>query len=390
MIEFWMAAASLALLLVASLLWSQQRWARRPPLSRRTLQGQLYRRRRIELAAERAQDLLADDADDPLTLEHSLLADLQAADPIPPAARPRGWPLWLGLGLALLLSLTVYWLVGGHRGQAALERAEAALPMLSQRLLQQRMPASAEELATLKLGLRQRLASQPDDYRGWLLLGRLALEQQDARTALDALELAYRLSGQQPLVQLPYSQALMLSGRFQEAEALLRAWLAREPESAIGWNLLAWSALEQGAREQAMAHWQRVLALLPADAPLAVQAREALAAARQSQSAAPALLQVRLELAPGLALPAGATLMLSLQAPAGGMPVLARRLDIDRLPQTVSLSVTDAPMGVWPGGAGPWLLKAQLNGAGAGFEGQMTLSLSDNENEVMLLIDRSL
>ncbi len=397
MIELGMAVACLCLLLVGSLLWSQRSWRRQPTGSRRALHGQIYRRRLDELAAERAQDLLAEEGDERLALESSLLADLQDPEPATAALRAPAWPWWLGVGVALLLSLGVYWLVGGYRGQLALEHAETALPALSQRLLNQRQPASPEELATLKLGLRHRLASQPDDYRGWLLLGRLALEQQDAPTALESLALAYRLSGQQPLVLLPYSQALMLSGRFQQADELLRAWLADQPDSALGWNLLAWSALEQGQAEQAMDHWQRVLALLPADAPLAIQAREALATAKQSQLAMQPLLEVRVELAPGLALPADASLMLFVQAPEGGMPLLARKVGIRQLPQLITLSAADSPMGAWdPGKSGPWVLKGRLTGqandAGpeAGLEGQMALSLDEKLNKVTLVIDRSL
>ena len=132
MIEFGMAVACLCLLLVGSLLWSQRSWRRQPTGSRRALHGQIYRRRLDELAAERAQDLLAEEGDERLALESSLLADLQDPEPATAVLRAPAWPWWLGVGVALLLSLAVYWLVGGYRGQLALEHAETALPALSQ------------------------------------------------------------------------------------------------------------------------------------------------------------------------------------------------------------------------------------------------------------------
>jgi hypothetical protein len=64
-----------------------------------------------------------------------------------------------------------------------------------------------QDLLDFTLALRTRLKEEPNDYRGWLLLGRLTLDGNDPEMAREALERAYALAPQKAMVAVPYAQA---------------------------------------------------------------------------------------------------------------------------------------------------------------------------------------
>lgn len=144
---------------------------------------------------------------------------------------------------------------------------EALDPALS-RPRQQAQEAPAHtgmtDLGTLTERLRQRLEASPDDFEGWVLLGRSYKNLQNYTKAIEALETADRLSPGQPLVQVELVEAkLYASGNSQftpEMTATLEKAVATDPSQQKGMWLLGIAAAQNGDDERAL-EWLEKLRL---------------------------------------------------------------------------------------------------------------------------------
>ncbi|MCT7655279.1 c-type cytochrome biogenesis protein CcmI [Oceanimonas sp. NS1] len=179
MTVFWILSAALTVLLALVIILPLMRGRAESSESRNELNTRLYRQRLQELKQESEQGLLEDDAALQQELQKSLLDDVVGDEP---AARRGRSPLVLisALVLVVLVSYGVYWQLGAHRQVAEWQRVSAELPALSRHvLIQPDETVTDQDVRELMLALRTRLHQDGDDYRGWLLLGRLALELRD-------------------------------------------------------------------------------------------------------------------------------------------------------------------------------------------------------------------
>ncbi|MFY8133515.1 MAG: c-type cytochrome biogenesis protein CcmI/CycH [Aquimonas sp.] len=236
-------------------------------------------------------------------------------------------------------------------------------------------PTTMEEAIA---ALEDRLAAEPNDVEGWVLLGRSRRAQEDFAAAEAAMAKAYALAADNVEVQIDYAEAKALatpSRRFEgESLELLQQAYAREPSNArAGW-LLGIAAVQDGRPADAAKLWEPILAQMPADAP----ARPALARqindARQQAGLAPlpeasapatpasaaasepsgadkagARIEVRVELAEELVarLAPDAVLFVFARAPEGPRaPLAIQRLSAASLPTTL---VLDQSMGMIEG-----------------------------------------
>src|SRR5262249_41665517 len=83
---------------------------------------------------------------------------------------------------------------------------------------------------------------------------------------------ALRLEGDNSLAHFNLGQILMREKRPAEAEKHLRVYLAEDPKSGQGHNLLGLALLETGHPEEAARHFERALQLAPEVAGLSTQA----------------------------------------------------------------------------------------------------------------------
>ena len=120
--------------------------------------------------------------------------------------------------------------------------------------------------------LAGRLAKHPDDFEGWMRLGRSYLVLGEQQKAADAYARAAQLHPDDPAPLDGQATALVAgAGPMQalpaEAEAVLRRLLKLDPKNPRALWFLGLADAQAGRREAAIEKWQRLLPLLPADGP---------------------------------------------------------------------------------------------------------------------------
>ncbi|WP_116474017.1 c-type cytochrome biogenesis protein CcmI [Zobellella maritima] len=345
---FWilgaLLTAALALVVVFPLLAGRAESSQ----SRNELNTRLYRQRLRELAQDKDQGLLEDEESARLELQKSLLDDVVQEQAAP--SRRASW-LWLpAVALILAVAYGGYFQLGAHREVQAWQQASSRLGELSQRVLvEQDQTVTEQELRELVLALRTRLHREGDDYRGWLLLGRLALELRDGETARDALERAFTMADDKRMVLVPYAEALAMMGETLRAEGMLEQLLAQDPDNLEAWSVYAFMALQQDDFITAKARWQQMLSRMNEDHPRYAMVERSIAFVEQRMSAqqlAPVTgprYQVQVTTATAVPYHPGAVLFVyAVDAAGGEMPLVARRIENPGFPLTITLSNADA------------------------------------------------
>ncbi|SDD79915.1 c-type cytochrome biogenesis protein CcmI/CycH [Aquimonas voraii] len=336
---FWILAAVLGIAALAFVL--------RPLLKPPVLDEHADKRRALRAAA--AAGAIGEDE-----LHERLLAL-----PVEPAPQPT--PVGVVMAMAVLvpaLGFGLYLQVGSPE---ALDPAAQVAPPA---------PTTMEEAIA---ALEARLAAEPNDVEGWVLLGRSRRAQEDFAAAEAAMAKAYALAADNVEVQIDYAEAKALatpSRRFQgESLALLQQAYAREPGNARAAWLLGIAAMQDGRPADAAKLWEPILAQMPADAPARPALTRQINDARQQAGLAPlpeasaptaaaatpsvestgARIEVAVELAAELAaqVPADAVLFVFARAPEGPRaPLAIQRLSAASLPTTL---VLDQSMGMIEG-----------------------------------------
>ncbi|MBB5205034.1 cytochrome c-type biogenesis protein CcmH [Inhella inkyongensis] len=119
--------------------------------------------------------------------------------------------------------------------------------------------------------LATRLQQQPDDAKGWAMLGRSYAVLGRPALAQQAYEKALALQPQNPDVLADFADVLATAqnGSLEgEPAALLARALKAEPNHTKALALEGTRALRAGDRERARALWQQLLKTAPADHPL--------------------------------------------------------------------------------------------------------------------------
>jgi len=295
-----------------------------------------------------------------------------ASDPAPGA--PRGWVLALAFCVPMLVVL-LYLSIGAPDG---LQPALAAAPTHSG---EAGAGAGNQAMEDATRGLAERLAQQPDDRAGWLLLVRAYKVMQNYDAALAALASAAERWPDDPDILIERAGLLVLLDPEQrvspEVEQLVDRVLAQAPADPQAHWLKGMAAYQAGAFAAAATHWQPLLDALPADAEgrdmLIAQINDARehagmpalpAAAADTTPAVPApavqaaatepaaaangagpRLRVRIEIDPALQarLQPNDVLFVSARASVGPrIPLAARRISPIELPLELELSDADA------------------------------------------------
>ncbi|EDB6883056.1 cytochrome c-type biogenesis protein CcmH [Salmonella enterica subsp. enterica serovar Enteritidis] len=129
-------------------------------------------------------------------------------------------------------------------------------------------PLNEEEMARLALGLRTRLQNDAGNVEGWLMLGRTGMVLGNAGTATGAYANAYRLAPKNSDAALGYAEALTRSSDPEDNRRggeLLRQLVSRDHTDIRVLSLYAFNAFEQQRFGEAVAAWEMMLKLLPAD-----------------------------------------------------------------------------------------------------------------------------
>ena len=217
-------------------------------------------------------------------LQRDLLQDLDLR-------RGRGAP-WAGqrAGIAAACFLTVlipvaavllYGQLGNPRAAASANAGQPAEPHAAD---------TGNDMTLAINALAQRLRTAPDDADGWYMLARSYETLGRYTDAVAAYQQVLRLVPGQPAVLADLADALLSASQGNPDEASIAAVaqaLAAQPDQPKALALAGMMALRRGDAAEALAHWERLQALLPPDSEAARQIQSNIAQAR-SMAAAPA------------------------------------------------------------------------------------------------------
>ncbi|MFC1720334.1 tetratricopeptide repeat protein [Pseudomonadota bacterium] len=199
----------------------------------------------------------------------------------------RARSLWQALALALVFLLPagavlLYKQVGTPAAigmSAPARQAAAATPHANEA----HSPDSAE-MDTMIAGLRSKLADNPNDLDGWMLLARTLRATQHFPEAMEALETASRLSPGNPYitVDIVETQIYMSPGGkiTQEMTATLQQALEVQPDMEKALWLLGIAASQAGDNEVAITYWETLLAQIEPDSNVAKSIQSQINAAK--------------------------------------------------------------------------------------------------------------
>ncbi|PKQ78998.1 c-type cytochrome biogenesis protein CcmI [Aeromonas sobria] len=367
MTAFWIVIAALLVLVSLVLVVPLWRGEGKQSISRSALNKQLYRQRLLEIGEEREQGVLAEESDSLVELQRSLLDDIPDVEQ---TARSGTSLIWIpGVVVLVVVSLGLYYKLGSWQEVSRWQDASSRLGELSNRILVERdAQVTEQDLLDFTLALRTRLKAEPNDYRGWLLLGRMALDGNDPEMASEALERAYTLAPQKSLVAVPYAQALMMTGDEAQADALLQAAIAQDPDNIEARSVYAFMALQKEDFQTALTRWQLMLPLMEKGTPRYVMVERSMEYARaqlkqrgievtnagaasepdvagQQFAVKEGEFPIHITLAAGIQLPEDAHLFVFAVVPNGPpMPIAVKRIAGPALPVTLSLGDGDAMM----------------------------------------------
>ncbi|WP_343649974.1 tetratricopeptide repeat protein [Stenotrophomonas sp.] len=278
-------------------------------------------------------------------------------------------PVLAGLVAAVMAALVLWPLRRQGRrgfllGVFALGVAGACLYLLvgDPRAAQVQPPPSVATLREGVTALQQALDRDPQRADGWALLGRSQTELGDAQAAADAFARAAALAPDDAGVLVEAAQARAQADAGKQFDDTAMAWLQQArrvaPQAERASWLLGIALRQRGRNAEAAEIWSSLLPQLEPGAAQALQAQIAIAreaagqAVEPSTTAAPALLQVQVQLPDAVKhgdWPASAQVFVLARAVGGPpMPVAARKLPLTAFPATVGLGDADSPMPTAP------------------------------------------
>lgn len=148
-----------------------------------------------------------------------------------------------------------------------------------------------DDMALAINALAQRLRSAPDDADGWYTLARSYETLGRYADAVAAYRQVLRLVPGQPVVLADLADALLSNNQGKpdaDAIAAVAQALANDPDQPKALALAGMMALRRGDAAEALGHWQRLQALLPADSEAARQIQSNISQARAMARGAPA------------------------------------------------------------------------------------------------------
>lgn len=357
---FLFVAFLMAAVAVAVVVWPLVRRPAHADVSRTQLNTAIYRDQIAELERDRAAGTLsqADHDHAKAELQRRMLEDVSAesvntvADSVVVAsASPHRASRLLSVMLAVFLLVggpVVYLAIGTP--QALHLSAESA-----------RQTVSAEQVRKMIVQLLARLESEPNNHEGWAMLARAYRFVEEHPNAMDAFARSGPLleTSAELLVDYADSAATAASGFDATSRDLLDRALKLDPSNLQGLWMRGTAHFDRQQYALALADWEKLLSLVPADAEVAAtlrgkieQARSMLGDSAQSQStAAPSSMAAakpspasvvdgRVEVAPQVARnvsPGDALMVVVRSADGNPAPVAVLRVPAQGFPMRFSL-----------------------------------------------------
>ena len=280
-------------------------------------------------------------------LQTSLALDLEKTES--GALHQRGkWATWTVIAMLPLLSFGLYFQLGEYRVIEDPTLAQVPARQLSEQALAN---MSVEEMTGV---IRQRLRDNPEDARGWFILGRILMTQQNFDQSVTAYQRAYDLVGDDPGVMLSLADALAMQQEgvmTGEPEQLVLRALEISPQEPNGLWLAGLAAEQRQDYNRAHDYWTRLLPLIENDPESIREVRGLIAVLEQNDPA------LQTEVVTGKTLTLTVSLSQAIQHLASEndavfvyakamngppMPLAVKRITVRDLPANVTLSDDDA------------------------------------------------
>ncbi|EFG1226675.1 cytochrome c-type biogenesis thiol:disulfide oxidoreductase CcmH [Escherichia albertii] len=206
-----------------------------------------------------------------------------------PEGKGAGFIIYLpGIIIALIVAGVGYYQTGNYQQVKIWQQATAQAPALLDRALDPKAdPLNEEEMSRLALGMRTQLQKNPGDIEGWIMLGRVGMALGNASIATDAYANAYRLDPKNSDAALGYAEALTRSSDPNDNRLggeLLRQLVRTDHSNIRVLSMYAFNAFEQQRFGEAVAAWEMMLKLLPANDTRRVVIERSIAQAMQHLS----------------------------------------------------------------------------------------------------------
>jgi len=261
-------AILIALAIAFSVLMLGFKWQRHVQINRDQQNIQIQRQEFIDLKEQlESGDLTQEQyqqAYDELVI--ALGNDLHNDAPAPAPRWMMGQGLTLGVVFVFLaaVSFGLYYKLGSPQAlnpgkqEVAMEQAHTQAGMST-------MPSVADMVE----GLRQKLEKDPDNFKGWMMLGRSYMVLKHYDKAVAAIEHAYTMKQDDPNVQLFYADALtMQNGGLinDKAFSLIKRALEKAPENPTAIWMAAMGYESEKDYKTAVSYWQKLLPKVKASA----------------------------------------------------------------------------------------------------------------------------
>ncbi|MEC7940765.1 MAG: c-type cytochrome biogenesis protein CcmI [Pseudomonadota bacterium] len=345
---FWVSTIilSLAAILMIILPFINKK-ANNDDVLRDELNKAFYKDRLNELEVEAEEGLVDNQQELIADLKQSLLDDVPVKQEIKKTHISTLVVVVPSIILVVAVAYGMYFKFGALDKVQHWQEVTSNLPELSKKLMSSEGGTlTDDELEDLTLALRTRLHYQPKDSTGWLLLGRIALANRDAQTAIDAMERAYKLEPKDEDVQLGFAQALMLSpdeAEQNQARLLLSRLVQNDYVDLRVFSLLAFDAFERQDYPGAVKYWSIMQQMIgPQDSRYEMLSRSIESAQKKMGDALGVgqgkSVAVTLELSADVDADPKSVLVVSVHRADGSrMPIAAARYPLGSFPRTVVL-----------------------------------------------------
>ncbi|HEY7906066.1 MAG TPA: tetratricopeptide repeat protein, partial [Wenzhouxiangella sp.] len=208
----------------------------------------------------------------------------------------------------------------------------------------------ADQLRGQLISIANELERDPDNQQNWMALGSAYKNIESFSSAQHAFRRALYLDPEDPAIQVELAETLIFANvgqTPQEAVALLDQALATDPLNQKALWLKGVIAFSDERFAEAIDQWENLLGALPADASVRTSIERQINLAKQQLGEAPTgrVIDLTLNIAPSIreSLSGDEAVFVIAQAMEGPpTPLAARRLVVDDLPLTLSLSDADA------------------------------------------------
>ena len=283
MLTFSLVAAACVAAALAFLLPPLLRRSRRAQVTSESANVSIYRDQLVELKTDLDKGTLSRDQYDQsrAEIEDRLAEDLRAAESAVASEGRSG--KWIAVSLAVALPLAAI-------GLYALLGTPAALDPVKRLGMTQEEAAERQKMVDLTERLAQRMRQQPEDPKGWKMLGRAYRALGKMREAAAALEKGIAADPKDPsgYVDLAETLAMIEGGRVQgDAAGLAARALALDPKNEKALALLGTAAFESRDFAGAVRYWERLRTLAPDGSDFAKAIDGGIAEARAAMAQTP-------------------------------------------------------------------------------------------------------